>query len=100
MKPVPSMTPRPVCGNLHILRHLSIYSRYWRSILAVYFGVYGRVLQSIRPYTRITGTFSLPTMPPFSSTINTPPPPCNYCTSYFRPYCNFLSCELCCTTED
>ena len=44
-------TPTPVCGNLHFLRYLSVYSKYWRSILAVYFGVYGRILRSIRPYT-------------------------------------------------
>ena len=40
-----------MCGNLHFLRYLSVYSKYWRSILAVYFGVYGRILRSIRPYT-------------------------------------------------
>ena len=46
------MEGTPVCGNVNFLRYLAVYLKYWRSILAVYFGVYGRILGRIRPYTR------------------------------------------------
>ena len=42
MKPVPCT--QTCVWQFTPLSYLSVYSRYWRSILAVYFGVYGRVL--------------------------------------------------------
>ena len=66
-------TPTPVCGNLHFLRYWAVSSKYWRSILAVYFGVYGRILRSIQPYTwSIRG---LSASHPCHHSHQLPPPP-------------------------
>ena len=61
-----------MCGNPHILRYLSVYSKYWRSILALYSEVYGRILGSIRPYTRSIRRLS--TFHPCHHSHQLPPP--------------------------
>ena len=62
-----------MCGNLHVSSYLSVYSRYWRSILAVHFVVYGRILRNIRLYTRSIRGLSL--FQPCHHSHQLPPPP-------------------------
>ena len=63
----------PVCGNVHYLRYLSVYLKYWRRILAVYFGLYGRILGSIRPYS-----WSIRGLTPFQLGVYGDFPPSNH----------------------
>ena len=62
-----------MCANLHFLRYLSVYSKYGRSILAVDFGVYGRILGSIRRILGVYGDF--PPSTHATILINYLPPP-------------------------